>query len=355
MKNWSTNRCNKNRYNKNRYNKSGNRITTLKIRILVLVIGLLGIVSSIEYYSITNSEKKDLSIIFIPKIIDDKNDFWTALIAGVKMAAQEHNVRLQIVAPNKEEEYQQQNALIEWAIDQKPDAIMLAPCDYTQTTRVAQKVKENEIALIFIDSDVDKPLCDTIVATDNFIAGNKMGRLAREYISKDTKIGIVGHVQASSTSMERIRGIEYGLGDGKNQIVDTVFCDSSFDKAYDATVKMLGEHPDISFIFGTNEYAAVGSANAIKDMGLAGKVKMIGFDNSLEEVQLLEEGVFVAIVIQKPFNMGYLGVEQALHVIRGEKHTKSVDSGSETITTENIYTRENQKLLFPFVGSQYQE
>lgn len=353
MKNW----------NENRHNKSGNiswnmgwnRISTLKIRILVLVIALLGIVSSIVYYSITNSENKEISVIFIPKIIDDENDFWTALIAGVKMAAQEHNVRLHIVAPSKEEEYKQQNALIEWAIDQKPDAILLAPCDYTQTTRVAQKVKENEITLIFIDSDVDKPICDSIVATDNFIAGNKMGRMAREYISKDTKIGVVGHVQASSTSIERIRGIEYGLGEAKNQIVDTVFSDSSFDKAYNATVQMLREHPDISFIFGTNEYASVGSANAIKDMGLAGKVKMIGFDNSLEEAQLLEEGVFEAIMIQKPFNMGYLGIEQALHVIRGETYTRSVDSGSEIITTENMYTRENQKLLFPFVGSQYQE
>ena len=37
---------------------------------------------------------------------------------------------------------------------------------------------------------------------------------------------------------------------------------------------------------------------------------MAGIDSSVEQIQLLEEGVYEALAIQKPFNMGYLGVEE---------------------------------------------
>lgn len=87
-------------------------------------------------------------------------------------------------------------------------------------------------------------------------------------------------------------------------------------------------------------------------MGLEEQVKVIGFDSSAEEIELLEEGVFQGIVIQKSFNMGYLGIEKAVKAVRGEKVPKNVDSGSQLITKENMYTDENQKLLFPFIGNQ---
>ena len=46
---------------------------------------------------------------------------------------------------------------------------------------------------------------------------------------------------------------------------------------------------------------------ASKKLGMEDQVKVVGFDNSVEQIQLLEAGVFQGIVIQKPFNIGYLG------------------------------------------------
>ena len=77
---------------------------------------------------------------------------------------------------------------------------------------------------------------------------------------------------------------------------------------------------------------------------------MVGFDSSIEEIQYLESGIFEAIVVQKPFNMGYLGVEQAINVLTNREVEHDVDSGSEMITQENLYEEENQRLLYPFSG-----
>ena len=99
----------------------------------------------------------------------------------------------------------------------------------------------------------------------------------------------------------------------------------------------------------------MGAAKAVKELGLEKKIGIMGFDNSLEEVKLLEEGVLNGIVIQKPFNMGYFGVEQAAKIIKGENYIKYLDCGSKLITKEDMYTEENQKILFPFIGRQFRE
>ena len=139
-----------------------------------------------------------------------------------------------------------------------------------------------------------------------------------------------------------------GLTDDKDKIAEITYCDSDTEKAKELTKEMVKKHPDISVIAGLNQYASVGAGAAIKEMGLEKSIKVIGFDNATEQIKYLEEGIYEAIVIQKSFNMGYLGVESAIKLIKGKKTDRVIDSGSTLITKDNMYTSLNQKLLFPF-------
>ena len=49
------------------------------------------------------TQTRECSLIYIPKIKDDTNDFWSSLISGCKMAAEEYGSKLEIMAPDKEE------------------------------------------------------------------------------------------------------------------------------------------------------------------------------------------------------------------------------------------------------------
>lgn len=319
------------------------------------ILGICVILTAWGWHKYLLEEEKTLEIIYIPKTMDQTNEFWTSLIAGTQMAAQEEKINLTVTAPETEDDYERQNELILWAIEQKPDAIVLSPCDYTQNLEAAKQIKANGIPLVFVDSEVSENIGDCIVSTDNFIAGIKMGELAEPYIDDTTKIAIVSHVKNSSTAMERIRGFEYAIGDAASGIVDIVYCDSNYEKAYELTCLLLEKYPDLDMIVGTNEYAALGAAQAVKQLGYKDCIFMVGFDNSIEEVRLLEEQVFNGIVIQKSFHMGYLGIAQAASLARGETCPKKIDSGSVLITQENMNEEENQKLLFPFIGKQFRE
>jgi len=77
------------------------------------------------------------------------------------------------------------------------------------------------------------------------------------------------------------------------------------------------------------------------------KVYVVGCDNSQRQIQFLEQNIIQAIVTQRPFNMGYMAVQQAVRVAQGEKPEDFVEVACVLITRENMYTQENQKLLFP--------
>lgn len=286
-------------------------------------------------------------IIYIPKT-NEEIDFWTLLIEGVEMAAAEYKMEVTIVAPESEEDYERQNELIEWAIEQQPDAVLLSPSNYTETTEYAKKIKAAGIPLILIDSAMNEDIADAVVATDNVRLGEVTGNFMKQFVTENSQVAIIGHVRNSSTAMERETGIRKGFGEYEDRIVDVVFCDSNYNKAYRLMTELIEKHPDLNIIAGMNEWAAVGAARAIKDRKLENQIKVVGIDSSLEEIQLLEEGIFEGIVIQNPFKMGYMGVEATAKLLDGDKVLKNIDSGCELITKGNVYTEENQKLLFPF-------
>lgn len=302
--------------------------------------------------SMQSQDQKVYKMILIPKTIDETNGFWTSLIAGAELGAEEFKADLEIVGGKSETDVEGQIKCIQESIEKQPDAILVSPCSYSEMSEALQKVVDHGIKLVLIDSVIDRDIAQGIVATDNYLAGRELGEFTRGLLTGQSQIGIVAHVKGSSTAIERENGMRDGLGDYENQIMDVVFCGSSYDRAYKLTVEMLEKYPQMEVIMGTNEYSAVGAAEAVKDLGLKGKVKVVGFDNSIKEIQLLEEGVFQGIIIQKPFNMGYLGVEQVVHILDGKKYEKNVDSGCKMITKENMYEEENQRLLYPFTGQQ---
>lgn len=330
---------------KRMYNK---RLSIAFIFIAVATLVIMWIVTM-------NMDKKEpYRMVYVPKTIDEANGFWTSLIEGVKMGADEYgaDVQVEVKAGESEEDYKGQNKCIEAAIAEGPDAILVSPCSYTKSVEILEKVVDAGIPLVLIDSEIEKDIGQIIVATDNHAAGVELGKYASTLIDGDTQIGIVGHVKGASTAIDREQGVRDGLGEYESCIQEVVFCDSSYERAYRLTEKMIRDYPDIGMIVGLNEYSALGVARAVEDMGLKDQVQVVGFDSSVEQIQLMERGVFQGVIIQKPFNMGYLGVKQAVKLVEGKDVKKNLKSGSKLITMDNLYEEENQRLLYPFTGQQ---
>ena len=316
------------------------------IIIIILMAALLVAVTGLMSPGVTQT--RECSLIYIPKIRDDTNDFWSSLISGCKMAAEEYGSKLEIMAPDKEENIEEQNRLLKAAIEKEPDAILFSPSSMSASDKLLKEAKEKGIRITYIDSYTDEELQDLTVATDNVEAGRRLGEYARTLLDKDSRLAIVSHVKGVSTAVEREQGFREGLGDYAKNIVDVVYCNSLFEKSYELTNELMEKYPDLEMIAGMNEYSAVGVGRAVSDAGAKDRIAVVGVDCSQEAINLMEMGVYKGIIVQKAFRMGYMGVEETIHMLNGDAVAKNIDSGCELVTPDNMYDSDIERLIFPF-------
>ena len=247
-----------------------------KVFIMAVILIAASVVIFIGLLKPEATQTRKCSLIYIPKIRDDTNDFWTSVISGCRMAAEEYESELEIMAPDKEENVEEQNRLLRAAIEKKPDAILFSPSSMNASDELLKEAKDKGIRITYIDSYTKEDLQDLTVATDNVNAGRMMGEYARTLLDKDSKIAIVSHVKGVSTAVEREQGFREGLGDYAENIVETVYCNSLYEKSYELAQKLMEKYPDLEMIAGMNEYSAVGVGRAVSDAGVKDRIDVVG-------------------------------------------------------------------------------
>ncbi len=287
--------------------------------------------------------------VVLKSALGEDMDFWTVVDQGLKDAAREFAVTIHVTGPPHEKDIDRQIEILDRVIEAAPPLIILAATDYVRFAYSVEKAHKKGIPVITVDSGVksDLPVC--FVATDNLEAGVKAGKHIKKLMEKapGKKVAIVSHIRETATAIEREQGVRKALGN--LALEETWFCDTNQDKAYHISKNLL-KRPDIGGIVALNEGASLGVARAVAEKGAAGEVFVVAFDNGIQEIIYLEEGVIQATVVQRPYNMGYLSVKAAVEYLKNEPVDAVVDTGSVLITKENMLERRYQELLFPFLG-----
>ncbi|RIX52141.1 LacI family transcriptional regulator [Paenibacillus nanensis] len=321
-------------------------------RTMAAILLLLLAAGGFMYGSRWFPERGPVDITVIVKSTDASIEFWEVLIDGVEEASQEFDADVRVTGSRTEADVDEQIAAVEQAIVEKPDAIVLAATDYDRLVPVAEKVRKSGIKLIIVDSGINSDAPHSNVATDNVQAGRKAGEAMRKQLQGPAKVAIISYMKNAASHIDREKGVRSVLeGQPGIELLDTFYVESSEENAYRIAKEILQTQPDVVGIVGLNEPTTVGAGRAIKELAVQERVSLIGFDSSVNEIKLLDEGVMKATVIQRPFQMGYLSMKTAVEAVRGDKVPKVIDTGSLLITKDNMYEEENQKLLFPFVNN----
>lgn len=275
-------------------------------------------------------------------------EFWEMLLSGVHAAAEEYGVELTTVTSSTETAIDEQIALIEAVIEDKPDVMILSAADFDRCADVTERAIAAGIKVVSLDTDVNAAGRSCFVASNNYQIGVDMGTQMAQYLPDGGKVAVIQHMLTTTSGVDRTQGAMDALtANPKIEVLGAFCCENSMEQAQRITKELLAEHPDIAGFVCTNEVCNVGTANTLVELGLGGQVFLVGCDNSQRQIQFLEQNVIQAMVVQRPLNMGYLAVEQAVLLASGEHVEERVEVPCVTITQENMYTQENQKLLFP--------
>lgn len=294
-------------------------------------------------------EESRRRIYFVAKSLDTQ--FWQAAFAGANAAAAEYNAELTVLGPKTEEDYQSQNAYIAQAIEEGADALVFSAISYEGNAAAIAQATKSGLKVVVIDSDVASDSVSVRVGTDNVEAGRMAASAVLDTDSESITVGIVNYDLSSRNGQEREEGLRQALqDDGRVENIYTINVLTTPQDARDGAVELLAEHPEINVLLGLNEPLAVGAAMAVDELGLAGRVRMVGFDTNVRCIDLMQTGAVSALVVQNPYAMGYLGVEYAWKLLQGERFdpNKLVDTATTIVTKDNMFTPESQRALFPF-------
>ncbi len=319
-----------------------------KVLIICFILIASLILNSCYKRQSSNDSKDRKTIEFIVKM--RSGEHWNLVKMGVREAASEFDVNVNFMAPDYEQEIYEQERLISSAIERKVDAIVLAASDYNGLVPVVEKAHKNKIPVIIIDSSVNTDKITSKVSTNNMDAGMLAAEKLIELTGDQAKIGILNFVKESESAQKREEGIINALSKhAKVEVVAKEYCYSNERLAATQTKNMISLFPNINGIITLNSAASIGAAQALEEMGLSGKVKLVTFDSTMMGIQYLESGVIQATVAQNPVAMGYLGVKYAAMAAEGMNIPRNLEIASKLIDKNTMYFSENQRFIFPFI------
>ncbi len=240
-----------------------------------------------------------------------------------------------------------QMPILDAVIAKKPAAILIAPNDKQQMIEPLRKANDAGIAVICVDTfigdgvfqkgsgDVDFPI--SYVASDNVLGGRMAARALAKAIGEKGKVYVSNVKPGVSTTDQREEGFKDEMKNYSGiQVLDTQFNDDDANKAAAQFQAVLGRTPDLAGVFGANLFSAGGAANGAKQAGVAGKVKMAGFDAPESIVAQLKDGTFELTIAQHPAEIGYFGVVAAHAIMNGQSIPTAIGTGFTVMTKDNI-------------------
>lgn len=288
-------------------------------------------------------------IYFVSK--DAGSSYWQTVANGALGAGEALGVKVVVLAPNSESEIDKQISMVEQAVTAGASAVVVAPLDLDALVQPCRDVMSKDIPLTIVDSLISTDDYDAAFMTNNYDAGAMAADELAKLVGEEGPIFIINAVAGSQACIDRESGFRARMAEAYPNITiagDTLFCNNDKITAANQTIDTMAAFPDLKGFYGPNENAMVGIANGLKESGKAGEVFLIGFDSSDDSIALLEEGAITAMILQDPYNMGYMGVEYALKIINGEEVEHGIiDTGATVATQENMNSEVIQKLFYP--------
>ncbi|MFO1005144.1 MAG: substrate-binding domain-containing protein [Planctomycetaceae bacterium] len=287
-------------------------------------------------------------------LVNGDDPFWDAMYRGMEKAEQDLKLvdagyKVAMDKPDFTEDAQI-NKLKQYASQTDIAAVAISPVNATNQA-IAEGMRElrkKGIPVFCIDSDMGTEFRDTRVAylgTNNRAAGAELGKCAKGLVEKGQYATFVGKDDVMN-AIQRIGG--FGDGAGASFECKTSLTDQADLSLAQENVKTaLNNFPELNCLVGIWAYNAHAISQVVKDRGVREKTKVLVFDAAQAAIEDMEAGGIDAMVVQNPYQMGYLGTELMKAYLEKDYATfqktyPSYDPESKTFKEENgdVYATE---------------
>jgi ABC-type sugar transport system substrate-binding protein len=287
------------------------------------------------------SPAKPLTVAFMPK--SKGNAYFIACRKGAEQAANDLNVKLLYDGPT-EPDPAKQNEIVETWITRGVDVIAAACENREGISTALRKARTKGIAVVTYDADALPEAREFFVnqATPEGIGNTLMDECAR-LIGQQGEYAIITASLTAGNMIDWQKAIEKRNAEKYPGLKRVALrpCDDLKDKAFAEATAIINANPNVKLIMAICSPAVPGAAEAVKQAGKVGQVKVIGLGLPSENRRYVKEGVTDSVILWKVQDLGYLTIEVAAAVAKGElksgaKSFKSRRAGEVEIQADNI-------------------
>ncbi len=282
-----------------------------------------------------------LVVAMLPK--SKGNAYFISCKAGADKAAKELGVQLLFDGPT-DSNAAKQNEIVENWITLGVDVIAVAAENKEGISTALRKAQKQGIKVLTYDADAMTDARSFFVnqATPEGIGQGLMDEAARLTGGEGEFAMIVASLTAAN-QREWQKHVEARLKEKypKMKLVAVRPCDDLKDKAQSEATAMLSANPKLKLIMAICSPGVPGAAEAVKQAGQTGKVKVMGLGLPNENRRYVKEGVTDSIILWNTGDLGYLtiyaGVALAKDELKqGAKTLKAGSLGTFSIVGDNI-------------------
>jgi rhamnose transport system substrate-binding protein len=261
---------------------------------------------------------KKLTIALMPK--SKGNAYFISCKAGADEAIKEVGADLIFDGPTEPDPAKQNEIVDNW-ITLGVDVIAVACENKEGISTALKKARAKGIKVVTFDSDANPDARDFFVnqATPEGIAQTLMDEAAR-LTGAEGEFAIITASLTAANMNEWRKDIEARLHEKypKMKLVDTKPCDDLKDKAQTEATNLLSANPNLKLIMAICSPAVPGAAEAVKQAGKTGAVKVIGLGLPSENRKYVHEGVTQSVILWKTTDLGYLTIKVAADLANGK-------------------------------------
>jgi rhamnose transport system substrate-binding protein len=288
--------------------------------------------------------KKTYKVAFVPKL--QGVPYFEAMNAGGKEAAAAlGNVEWLYQGPTQADAAAQAD-IVRSYIQQKVDALIVAPNDPDSMAPLLQQAKDAGIHVATADTDAPSSVREVFVnqATAQGIGEGLTDSLLTAMGGK----GKYAIVSCGQTAENLNSWIEVQKAYTKEkypdaQIVDIVYAGEDQAKATQMATDLMNAHPDLTGLVGECTSSAPGVAQAVKDAGKIGKVFTVGLGTPQAMKPYLQDKSSTAAILWDVENLGYLTAWAGAQIAQGKPFAATNNVSSELSSV--AYTEANKMLL----------
>ncbi|MGC9270682.1 substrate-binding domain-containing protein [Acidiphilium sp.] len=265
--------------------------------------------------------------------------YWLAVRDGADAAAKKFGVSVSFEAPASGLDLAGQIGMVNNAVTAGTDGLILAAQNPQALLKPVKSALAHHIPVVTVDSGLSPNIADCFLATSNIGAAAALAKYTAQHLMHGKgQYAIVDFNHTASTGIARPKGFMLGMKSftAIKRMGPIEYSQNDVSTGLRIATTMLTQYPKLAVIFGANDRAALGPAEAVQRAH--SKVRVVGFDADLGEIAYVKSGVIQASILQSPYDMGYYAVVALLDKIAGKTLPKRIATPYFLLTPKNLAT-----------------